>query len=174
MKNIDDINNEIKVFINEASFISSSTLKRVLKLINKYFYVDLPMEDFLKVDIEIMENGNIKMRGDEYQSDNKPKDYNELVERYDKLKEEIEEILSKKEINFDKKRNKNDFISFLLAILFTIILAIIIIYALRQLLYGNIFGAVWLLVILIPIITPKIKEKYSGALRFIKHLFNKK
>lgn len=171
---MDDINNEMKVFINEASFISSVTLKKVLKLICKYFYVDLPIEDFLKVDIEIMENGNVKMRGDEYQSNNKPKNYNELLDRYDKLKIEIESVLDKREISFDKKRKKNDFISFLLAVLFTIIFIIIIIYVVKQLLYGNIFGAIWLVVVLVPLITPRINEKYVGAIRFIKNLFNKK
>ncbi len=173
-RSIDDINNELKVFVNEATFISSKVLKKLIKLICKYFYVDLPMEDYLKVDIEIMENGNIIMKGDEYSSSNKPKNFDELLDRYNSFETEVKILLNKKEINFDRKRSKNDFISFLIAVFFSLLLMIIIIYSIKQILRGNIFGGVWLVFVLIPIITPKIKDRYTGALRFLKKIFRKK
>ena len=170
-EDIIEINNELKVYVNEANFISDKVMKKLLKLVSKYFYVNLPIDDFFKIDIEIMENGNVKMKGEEYESTNKASNFDEIVDRYNYLKKELNYLLNKKEINFDQKRIKNDRINFLVVLLFSLILIGIIYYSITQILHGNILGIVWMTSILIPIITPKIRDRYNGAIRYLKHIF---
>ena len=40
------MNNEMKSFINEATFIGERCRKKFLKLVDKHFFVELPKESF--------------------------------------------------------------------------------------------------------------------------------
>ena len=79
-RSINSINNEIKGYINEASFISDSCKTKLIKLIAKHFQVDLPIENYLRIDITIKENGNVIMKDEEYKTDNPVKNKEELFE----------------------------------------------------------------------------------------------
>ena len=66
MDNLRKINNELKSFINEATFVSNKCRNKLLKMLGETFDVELPLENFAKIDASITEEGNIIMRGDEY------------------------------------------------------------------------------------------------------------
>ena len=172
--NLRTINNEIKGYINEASFISDKCKIKLIKLIGENFKVDLPIENYLRVDITIKENGNIEMKGEEYKTKEPIKNKEELFERYTNFKEDALVLLKNKEINFESKRKKNDIINLLFTLILTLCLIIIAIYSVLQLLSGNLFGFLWMVLVAAPIITEKVRNRYIDAWRFIKSLFKKK
>ena len=65
------MNNEMKSFINEATFIGERCRKKFLKLVDKHFFVELPKESFLHTDIILKENGNIVIYADKLVRNNK-------------------------------------------------------------------------------------------------------
>ena len=99
MKSLKEMNNEIKVYINEAKFISNNCRNKLLKLLGETFSVDLPLENFANIDAELQENGNIIMRGDEYETTEKVESLEELEEKYNIFKENADKLLKKKETN---------------------------------------------------------------------------
>ena len=66
MLNLRKINNEMKSFINQADFISRKTRNKLISLVATEFNVDLPIDNYVNVDIQFTEDKNILMRGDEY------------------------------------------------------------------------------------------------------------
>ena len=62
------INNELKSYVNEASFVGNKCRNKLLKMLGETFDVELPLENFAKIDAELTEEGNIIMRGDEYKT----------------------------------------------------------------------------------------------------------
>ena len=171
---IKTMNNEIKGYINEANFISKGTRNKLIKLISKYFYVDLPIENYLRVDITIKENGNVVMKDEEYKTTNPIKDEKELYERYNNFKEEVTSLLDKKEENIDTIRRKNDITNLILTIVLTIAIIIIILFSIHRLLLGDYIGGLWILIVILPLLTDKVRNRYKMAIRFIKSICKKK
>lgn len=95
-KELKQINNEIKVYINEAKFISNKCRNNLLKELGKTFSVNLPLENFANIDAQLTEDGDIIMRGDKYESTDKVKSFKELEEKYQTFKEKADKIISKK------------------------------------------------------------------------------
>ena len=172
-RSLNTINNELKGYINEASFISDKCKLKLIKLISKHFKVNLPTENFLRIDITIKENGNIIMKDEEYETENKVTTKEELFERYDAFKEEVLILLKKKEVNFDSKRKKNDILNLLMTIVLTLCLIAITIYSVRELFLGDILGFLWIILVAVPILTEKVRNRYLEAWRFIKSLLKK-
>lgn len=171
---IKTINNEIKGYINEASFISTKTRDKVIKLISKYFYVELPIENYLRIDISIKENGNVVMKDEEYKTTNPVKDEKELFERYNNFKEEVTNLLEKKEVNLDTIRKKNDITNLILTIILTIAIIVITLFSLHRIILGDFIGGLWLLIVILPFLTDKVRNRYKMSIRFIKSICKKK
>ena len=128
------MNNEMKSFINEATFIGERCRKKYLKLVDKHFFVELPKESFLHTDIILKENGNIVMREEEYETSCKVQKKEELEERYNNFKQEVEILLKKNEVDFDTSRRNKDVLNLFLVTIYTIIFAVVSIFVLRQIL----------------------------------------
>lgn len=171
---IKNMNNEIKGYMNEASFISNKTRDKVIKLISKHFYVDLPIENYLRVDISIKENGNVVMKDEEYKTTSPVKEEKELFERYNNFKEEVTNLLEKKEVNLDTLRKKNDITNLILTVLLTIAIVIITLFSIHRLLIGDFIGGLWILIVILPFLTDKVRNRYKMAIRFIKSICKKK
>lgn len=171
---IKTMNNEIKGYINEASFISKGTRNKLIKLISKHFYVELPIENYLRIDISIKENGNIVMKDEEYKTANPVKDEKELLERYNNFKEEVTTLLDKREINIDTIKKKNDIINLILTIILTISIIIVILFSLHRILLRDFVGGLWILIVVLPLLTDKVRNRYIMAIRFIKSICKKK
>lgn len=171
--NLNKANNEIKGYINEISFMGSKYQIKLIKLINKYFYVDLPIENYLYLDINIQENGNVSMKDVIYKTKVPIKNNNELEERYSNFKIDIENILKKTNVNFETKNRNNNIKNIIITLLLTILVIIVLVVAIIQLFKGNIYGTIWFIIILvsyniIPNIRDNLKERYSIAFRYLK------
>lgn len=175
---LNKINKEIKTYLNESSGISLKCRNKFIKLVEKYFYVELPKENYLNIDITILENGNIIMRDEEYKTNIKLSDSSELVKRYSEFQKEVEVLLNKNETNFSNKKMVNEIENLIILLLIILLIVTIIIYAIKKLLLGDLFGLIWLSIIIIYYIVPltgtKLRNRIIRAKNFIKNKFTKK
>lgn len=172
MKTIKEMNNEMKRNVNEASGISTKCKRNLIKLVEKHFNVVLPKEDYLNVDIEVLKNGNIKMRGEEYETSSPISNIEELQSRFETFQEEVDILLEKKQTNFDTLRKKSDRKNIGIVILLTIIILVIIIDSIREIIQGNLLGVVWLGVMIgiyiLPATRKYISDRYQNFWRYLK------
>ena len=173
MANLRQINNELKKYINEATFISNKCRNKLLKYLGEVFNVELPLENFAKIDAEITEEGNIIMRGDEYKTSSPVKTEEELEEKYNIFKEQAENLLKKKEVNYYTKNNINNTLNIFIVIALSIIYVIVLILAIREVLSLNLFTASILFAILSSSLIPNIKARFEQAKNFLKRKFKK-
>ena len=68
---LNKINKELKIIINEATFISNKCRNKIIKMLGNDFSVNLPLENYKSIDVVITEDGNIIMRDEEYKRDSK-------------------------------------------------------------------------------------------------------
>lgn len=171
------INNKIKSYINEASGISDKCKNKLIRLTEKHFLVKLPHENYKNIDIEILENGNVRMRDVEFQTSNPVSNFEELLNRFNEFESEVETLLEKKATNFDKKKNQGNISNLLILLLYGTISILVIIYSFKQLIYGDIMGLLYLAFILgyyiIPISGSRVRERIIKAKKYIKSLLNK-
>ena len=173
MANLRQINNELKAYINEATFISNKCRNKLLKYLGETFNVELALENFAKIDAEITEEGNIIMRGDEYKTSSPVKTEEELEEKYNIFKEKAELLLKKKEVNYYTKNNINNTLNIFIVIVLSIIYVIVLIFAIREVLSLNLFTASILFAILSSSLIPNIKARFEQAKDFLKRKFKK-
>jgi hypothetical protein len=175
---LDRFNKQMKIDINEASGISDKCKLKLIKLVEKHFMVDLPNENYLNIDIEILKNGNIKMRDIEYQTTAPVKEEKEIEERFNAFQEEADNLINKHEVSFESLTSKKERDNLIWVIIVTIAIAIIAIYSLRELFMGNLYGVLWIIIIIgyhvIPATGNSIRNRYMRAHRYIKSLIYKK
>lgn len=171
------INKELKGFINEARGISAKCRKKLIKLIEKHFYVSLPKEDYKILDISIMENSNIIMRDIEYKTQKELSNKEELLERYNLFKSEVEQLLDTNATNFDDLKNKNGINNLLVVTLILSLSLVILTYVINQLLIGNYDRLIFLAFLIayygIPVSGSKFRERLRSAKKYIESLINK-
>ena len=173
-KSLNKMNNELKIYINEASGISDKCKRKLIDLVEKYFYVNLPKENYLNIDITILENGNIIMRDDEYKTQKELSSSSDLVNRYSEFQKDVEVLLKDNETNFSTMK-RNSEISNLLVILFVFIVSIILlIIGIKRLLIGDIFGVIWLIFIISYYIIPASGNRMRNRLIRAKNYLTKK
>lgn len=166
------INNELKSYVNEASFVGNKCRNKLLKMLGETFDVELPLENFAKIDAELTEEGNIIMRGDEYKTSS-PVKTEELEEKYNIFKEKAEILLKKKAVNYYTKNNINNTLNIFIVIALSIIYVIVLIFAIREVLSLNLFTASILFAILSSSLIPNIKARFEQAKNFLKRKFKK-
>ena len=174
MSDLRKINNEIKAFINEANFVSNKCRNKLLKILGETFSVDLPLENFASIDASLTEEGNILMRGDEYNSSAPCKDINELEEKYNIFKDKAEVLLKKKEVNYYTKNNINNTLNIFIVIVLSIIYAVVLVLTIKAVFSLNLFTASILCAIMSSSLLPSIKSRFEQAKNFLKRKFNNK
>lgn len=172
-KDLKKINNEIKVYINEAKFISNNCRNKLLKLLGDTFSVDLPLENFANIDAELTVDGNIIMRGDEYESSSKVKSFEELEEKYNIFKEKADKLLKKKELSFHKKKDIDNTLNIIIVIVLSVVYLIVIGLTIQSILSLNLFVASILVALLSSYLHPNIKDRFEQAKNYIKRKFKK-
>jgi len=175
-KSLKEMNNLIKIDINEASGISAKCKQKLIKLVEKHFQVNLPNDNYLNIDIELLENGNVKMRDIEYQTQSKvTKEI--LEERFTQFQEEVDILLEKNGVNFETISSKKERNNLIWVILITVAFIIIGLNAIKELIFGNIFGVLWLVIIVgyyvIPATGTSIRNKYVRAYKCLKSIIYK-
>ena len=66
MSDLNKINKELKSYVNQANFISQKTRNKLIKMLGEEFQIDLPIENFANIDVQLTSDGSIIMRGDIY------------------------------------------------------------------------------------------------------------
>ncbi len=176
-KNRNQINKELKVFINESSFISNKCRNRLLKLFSEEFHVALDIDNYKNVDLSILEDFKILYREDTYEADPKIKDLEDLNERYQVFEEKAKKLLDKKEIDFQNKSNFKNISNLIILFCMFFVMIGAIALGIGAFLGGHYIDCIWFLVFVLPWIFPKFKsslqERLEQAKNYIKRLLKK-
>jgi len=176
-KSLQSMNNDLKVFVNEATGISNNCRLKLIKLVDKHFFVHLPKENYLHVDIVLQENGNVMMRDVLYESENPVSSLEELEERFQNFKSETEILLAVKGTNFQNKKTRNEILNLLVLLLMVIAGLFLLGYGISILLAGDLRGFIWLFIVfgsyIFPSTTHSFKSRFLQAYRYIKSIFKK-
>lgn len=164
------INKDLKVIINESSFISSKCRNNIIKMLGNDFSIKLPIENFKSIDVVINEDGNIIMRDEEYKRDSKLT-IEEIEKIFDEFKNKADVILKKKEINYYNMNDKNNIINVFILLIMIAVFCAVAYYAFISFLTGNYFGCIWLLFYASSLFVPSINDRLHQAINFIKRKF---
>ncbi len=174
---LNKINNELKVYINEANFISVKCRDKLLKFLCEEFYVKLDINRYANVDVKINEDGSILYRDDIYKPSIEINSVDDIFDRYDKFNEKAKKLLSRKEIDFNNKSNVNNITNLVIIICLIFIAIAAIILSIFAFFSGRYFDCLWLLFVVIPSFVPSFKENLSNRLiqakNYLRHLFKK-
>ena len=176
-KRLNHINDELKDYINESNFISMKCRNKLLKIFCEEFLVDLDIDNYKNVDLCVQEDFKIVYRGDSYESKEVISNMNEFEERYQRFQERAKSLLKRKDIDFQGRRNFNNFLNLLVVICMIFFAIGVIILAVRALFMGNYFDLLWFFFILVPAIVPRFKQSIQNrmeqAKNYIKSLLKK-
>ncbi len=171
------MNNELKVFINESSFISMKCRNKVLKYFAEIFNVDLDISNYKNVDLKIKKDGTIIYRGDKYKSNDDISSFKDIEERYNSFQEKAKKLIDKKEIDFNNMSNLNNVTNLLIVIALIILCIIFLILGITALLSGDFIDCLWFVVFILPWIFPKLKSALQSRLiqakNYLKSLIKK-
>jgi len=175
MDKLNKINNELKSYINESTFISIKCRNKLLKFFEEEFEVNLDISNYKNVDIKINDDFTITYRDDNYKSNINSID--ELEEKYNSFKEKADTLIKRKEIDFQGKSNFNNIINLLFILCIFIIMGSILYFGVLALIAGHYFDCLWFIVFVLPIIIPKFKDSLRDRLiqarDFIKRLIKR-
>ena len=175
---INKINNELKSYINETSFVSIKCRNQMLRIFEEIFQVKLDISNYKNVDLKILDDFSICYRDDIYKSSANISSTNDLVEKYNEFKEKADKLIERKEIDFENKKHLSNIGNILVLLLLLIILLFVIRLIIGALLYGDFYRLLWLLVFIVPSLVPRLKEslriRLEQAIIYLKRLFKKK
>lgn len=166
------INNELKSIVNQSNFISQKTRNKIIKLLGQEFDIDLPVENFANIDVQITEEGSIIMRGDEYKTPQKLT-ADEVEKRYQNYKEKAEKLINKKDVNYTNKKDLSNVLNIIIVIVLSIAYAIVGVLFVASILRLQLFTASILLALLSSYLVPGIKVRFEQAKNFLKRKFKK-
>jgi len=165
------INNELKVYINESSFISNKCRNKLLKIFAEEFTLDLDIDNYQNVDLSINEDNTFTYREDIYKSKENIKSFEEIEERYEKFKEKADKLIKRKDIDFDGKRNLNNITNLIVVACILLFYLIIVILSIHAFLTGKYIDCFWLLFIIVPRLFPNLRENLNNRFQQAKIYF---
>lgn len=161
------INTEIKIYINEASFISRRCRNQLIKMLGKTYDIVLPVEDFLHIDVEVLEQGNICMRGDLF-SREEALSFEEVVERYQVFREKALEMLTKKGKKSFPNSERNNLINLFVVFLLLLIFLFFAYFCIQSFFHGKYLDCLWILFIVFSWFIPGVKDRFLQAFHYLK------
>lgn len=167
------INNELKSYVNQANFISQKTRNKLITILATEFEVELPLDNFANIDVQLTEEGNVIMRGDLYKR-NTPLTETELEEKYLSFKEKAEALINKKEVNMYDKKDMNNILNIIIVVGLSTLYLVVVIFFIRAVLMLQLFTASILGAILSTYLVPNIKDRFHQAKNFLKRKFKGK
>ncbi len=172
---LNEINNELKDYMNESSFVSNKCRNKIIKMLGDEFDINLPVDNYKTVDLSLTDKGSIIMRGDLYEGKELSKE--EIEEKYSKFKERADSFLKRKDISFKNKKLSSNILNLLIILLILLVFVVLIVIGFKALLYGDIINLLWLIIFVGSWFIPSIGENLKGRLQtakiFIKSLFKK-
>lgn len=161
------INTELKIYINESSFISNSCRNKIIRLLGNKFKITLPIENFKNVDLALLEDGSIVMRDEVYKQEMNLS-YKEVLERYEEFKEEADNLLKRKSKNTFMENDKSNIVNLFIVLLISGLFIALVIYTLKSFFTGNFIQCIWLFIFLTTWLLPSIRDRFSQAFNYIK------
>ena len=83
---LNEINNELKTYINESSFISMKCRNKLLKMFADEFNINLDISTYKNVDLKVLEDFTISYRNNIYKPDNNITNLEEFMNKYNLFK----------------------------------------------------------------------------------------
>lgn len=166
------INTELKVYVNEASFISSHCRNKLIRMLGQSFDIDLPIENFKNIDVTLYENGNIEMRDEIYKRETELS-FDEVIERYHSFQEKADNLLKRHNGKAFPNNDKNNIINLFIVLLLTTIFIALILYAVRAFFSGNFINSLWLLLVVFSWLVPSVRDRFSQAYYYIRRKLKK-
>ena len=177
MKELIKINNELKAYVNEANFISTKCRNKLIMMLGEEFGIKFKLENFANVDVKILEDGSLEMRGDKYETSHDIKEFSDIEERYNRFKENADKLLKRKDINNSNKKDFDNIINLFVILGILLIFLFIIYICLTSVLAGNYYNFLWLIVFILPHFVPNLKEnlkqRLEQAKNYLKRRFKK-
>ncbi len=174
---IQNMNKQLKVYINESSFISMKCRNRLLKMFEEEFSIDLDIGNYKNVDLSIQDDYKVLYREDLYTSNDKISSIEDLEERFQRFQERADQLIKRKDVDFQGRRNFNNFTNLMVIVCLLLLLIGLIVLVIYSLIVGNYFDCLWFLVFIAPVLFPKIKEnlreRILQAKQYIKSLLKK-
>lgn len=166
------INKKLKIYMNESTFISTKCRNKVLKMLGNEFSVNLPIENFKNIDVEITNRGTIVMRDEEYKS-NEEMSSSEVLRKFEIFSSKVDEILKRKEVNYYNMNDKNNILNILILLVMAIIFVPLVIFVVMSFIAGNYINSIWLFVFVSSWLIPGLRDRVKQAIDFIKRKFRK-
>lgn len=159
MQELNKINKELKSYVNQANFISQKTRNKLIKMLGEEFEIDLPLENFANIDVQLTEDGSIIMRGDTYDAPNELSE-EEIEKRYENFKEKADRLINKKEVSYNNKNNFNNILNLIVLALVLIIVIILVYETIVAIFSGNYFFCIWIPFYIASWIFPNIRKMW--------------
>ncbi len=161
------INTELKIYINESSFISNASRNKLIRSLGNEFGIHLPMENFARIDVSLLEDGSIEMRDEVYkQSENLS--FDEVLEKYASFKTKADALLERRGKKAFPNNEKNNIINLFIVVLISFLFIALAIYTMESFLAGDYIDCIWLIIFLFSWLIPSIRERFVQASYYIK------
>ena len=175
--NLNKINNELKSYINETSFISMKCRNKLLKIFSEEFNIKLDISNYQNVDLKINDDFTITYREDKYTSEDNITTFKELEEKYNNFKLKADTLIKRREIDFQGKSNFNNIVNLIVLLLIFITMGIVLYLGVIAFIAGHYFDCLWFVVFIVPMIIPKLKyslrDRLIQARDYIKRLIKR-
>ena len=174
---LNKINNELKSYINETSFISMKCRNKLLKIFSEEFNIKLDISNYQNVDLKINDDFTITYREDKYTSEDNITTFKEVEERYNSFKLKADNLIKRREIDFQGKSNFNNIVNLIVLLLIFITMGIVLYLGVIAFIAGHYFDCLWFVVFIVPMIIPKLKyslrDRLIQARDYIKRLIKR-
>lgn len=167
-----EINTELKVYINESTFISNKCRNKLLHFLGEAYDVELPIDDFARIDVSLMEDGSIEMRGEVYKRDDALR-FDEVLSRYQVFKEKADLLIEKKGKYSFPSHDRNNIGNLVIVGIFSFFFFVLFIYGIRALLTGDFASSLWLFLIVFFFLFPRVRDRFSQAFHYMRQKFKK-
>ena len=167
-----EINTQLKIYINESTFISNSCRNKVIRLLGDAFDISLPIEDFQNIDVSLLEDGSIVMRDEVYKC-SQNLTFDEVLMRYESFKEKADSLLERKGKGKFQPNDTSNMINIFIVLLILGLLVALSIYTIRSFISGNFIQCIWLILFLSSFLLPSLRERFLQAYHYIRRKFRK-
>ena len=172
MDKLNKINNELKSYINETSFISMKCRNKLLKFFEEEFNIKLDISNYQNVDLKINDDFTITYREDKYISEDNITDISMVEEKYNNFKLKADSLIKRREIDFQNKSNFNNIVNLIIIILYFITGAIVLYFGVIALIVGRYIDCIWFAVFILPMIIGKVRDSFIDRLGQAKRYLN--
>ena len=174
---LNEINNELKKYINESSFISMKCRNKLLKLFAQEFDIALDIDNYKNVDLKILKDFTITYRNNEYNPNSKITNIEEFMTKYNSFKEKADSLIKKREIDFKHKNDLKNIGNLIIVLCMIIIFVSAIILGIIAIFSGRYYDCLWFIAVFAPWLVPKFKEtftnRFTRAKNYLKRLIKR-